>query len=170
MESVLDDGDGFTGEYVQFFNLCTLHIPFRSQKTKKSVFLSGQKLGPIYIVFLKGLQNFGPLVFLFHSLIRIIEWTCRASWSCSRIITYPWWGFQWEFYLPSERRTAVQLQTKRQCGEKAVAVKACQSDWAGSGTGSSRTPPGRTETSPAGSRCVQHLTGRKRLMWRALLP
>lgn len=45
MESVLDDGDGFTGEYVQFFNLCTLHIPFRSQKTKKkSVFLKWSEI------------------------------------------------------------------------------------------------------------------------------
>lgn len=75
MENVLDDGDGFAREYVQFFNLCTLHIPFRSQKTKKkkSVFLSGQKLGPIYIVFLKGLAEFWSFS-LFVSLAHSDHW------------------------------------------------------------------------------------------------
>lgn len=51
----------------------------------------------------------------------------------------------------------------RRCAERAAAAGASQSGLAGSGTGSSRTPPGRTEISPAGSRCEQRPTGRKRL-------
>lgn len=52
---------------------------------------------------------------------------------------------------------------RTRCAERAAAAGACQSGWAGSGTGSSRTPPGRTGISPVGSRCEQRPTGRKRL-------
>lgn len=51
----------------------------------------------------------------------------------------------------------------RRCAERAAAAGAFQSGWVGSGTGSSRTPPGRTGISPVGSQCEQRPTGRKRL-------
>lgn len=51
----------------------------------------------------------------------------------------------------------------RRCAGRAAAAGASQSGWAGSGTGSSRIPPGRTGISPGGSRCEQRPTGHKRL-------
>lgn len=51
----------------------------------------------------------------------------------------------------------------RRCAARAAAAGASQSGWAGSGTGSSRIPPGRTGISPVGSRCEQRPTGHKRL-------
>lgn len=59
MEIVLDDGDGFTREYVQFFNLCTLHIPFGPRRQKKKCLPKWSEIRSyIYIVFLKGLAEF----------------------------------------------------------------------------------------------------------------
>lgn len=52
---------------------------------------------------------------------------------------------------------------RRRCAERADAEGASQSGWAGSGTGSSRTPPERTGISPVGSRCEQHPRGHKHL-------
>lgn len=49
------------------------------------------------------------------------------------------------------------------CAGRAVVAAVCRSGWAGWGTGSARTPPVRTATSPAGSRCGRHPTSHRRL-------
>ena len=83
--------------------------------------------------------------------VMAIEWTYMASWRTPRWGACPWWGSLWGFYLPGGRRRAVLWLVRRRSWERGGAGGACRSGWVGWGTGSSRTPPGRTDSSPAGS-------------------
>lgn len=98
-----------------------------------------------------------------HLHLALIEWTYRANWNCSQIAAYPWWASRWVFYPPVERRKSVLWRRRRPCGARGVSAEACRSEWAGSGTGSSRTPRAHTGISPEDLLYAVRLKGRTHL-------
>ena len=73
------------------------------------------------------------------------------------------WESLWESCRQVWRRKVVLSQRRRQCGVREVWGGASQTWWAGWGTGSGSTPPGRTGTSPAAALSRGERSGLPRL-------
>lgn len=83
---------------------------------------------------------------------------CRASCSWSPTAACRGAASRWVSCPPGERKTAARWPERRRCAGRAGGGGDVRSGLAGWGTGSLRTPPGRTGTSPGCSPHGQHLT------------